>query len=211
VASDGTVYLASTDGNLYAVAPPSGGGTEGSVRWKFAFGDRPRIPTLPEQRGGEDGKGSNTSPAIGSDGTIYVGANNSNFYAVNPDGSLKWKYEAETELAGIWSSPALSANGRTVYFGANKGGVYAVNAADGKLAWQAPLFGGSVYDSPMLDKNGTLYIGTTTGHVFALDSATGQQLSVADVGTAVWSTPSLRPDGSLVAADVKGNVLVFGA
>ncbi len=40
---------------------------------------------------------------IGPDGTIYIGANNSNFYAIAPDGSQKWLFEAERELAGIWS------------------------------------------------------------------------------------------------------------
>ncbi|HPL00490.1 MAG TPA: PQQ-binding-like beta-propeller repeat protein, partial [Methanofastidiosum sp.] len=33
------------------------------------------------------------SPAIGSDGTIYVGTypNNGQLYAIKPDGTLKWK------------------------------------------------------------------------------------------------------------------------
>jgi len=126
---------------------------------------------------------------------------------VNPDGTLKWKFEAEPEFAGIWSSAALSADGKTIFFGANKGGIYALNTADGKKVWQNPLFGGSVYASPTLDRNGTLYVGTTTGHVFALDSATGEPLSVYDSGGAVWSTPSLRPDGSLVTANRTGLVM----
>ena len=33
-----------------------------------------------------------SSPAIGLDGTIYVGSYDINLYAINPDGSLKWKY-----------------------------------------------------------------------------------------------------------------------
>ena len=33
-----------------------------------------------------------SSPAIGSDGTIYIGSKDYNLYAINPDGSLKWKY-----------------------------------------------------------------------------------------------------------------------
>ena len=207
LAGNGMVYVPSTDGNLYAVAPPSGSSPAGVV-WTFAFRDRPGIPVA-SGGGGANGKGSSTSPTVGPDGTIYVGANNSNFYAVNPDGSLKWKYEAEPERAGIWSSAALSPDGRTVYFGANKGGIYAVNTADGKLEWEAPLFGGSVYASPTLDKNGTLYVGTTTGHVFALDAASGAELSVADTGAAVWTTPSLRPDGTLVAVNRKGLVSVY--
>ena len=31
-----------------------------------------------------------SSPAIGSDGTIYVGSSDENLYAINPDGSTKW-------------------------------------------------------------------------------------------------------------------------
>ncbi|MFI5268035.1 MAG: PQQ-binding-like beta-propeller repeat protein, partial [Chloroflexota bacterium] len=157
--------------------------------------------------GGGNGQGSATSATVGPDGIIYVGANNSNFYAVNPDGTLKWKFEAEPELAGIWSGAALSADGKTVFFGANKGGIYALNTADGKKVWQNPLFGGSVFASPTLDKNGTLYVGTTTGHVFALDSSTGNEVGVFDAGAAVWSTPAVRPDGSLVAANRDG--LIF--
>ena len=33
------------------------------------------------------GKGVRSSPAIGSDGTIYVGSDDDNLYAINPDGS----------------------------------------------------------------------------------------------------------------------------
>src|SRR2546423_6232001 len=93
---------------------------------------------------GADGKGSGASPTVGPDGTIYVGANNSNFYAISPDGQLNWLFETEREIAGIWSTAALSADGATLYFGANKGGMYAVNRTDGALRWQYPIVG-SIY------------------------------------------------------------------
>jgi putative pyrroloquinoline-quinone binding quinoprotein/putative pyrroloquinoline-quinone-binding quinoprotein len=212
LAGNGVVYLPSSDGNLYAVAPPAGGQSqEGGVVWKFDFGQRSGIPTRSAARGGgANGQGSSTSATVGPDGTVYVGANNSNFYAVKPDGSLKWKFEAEPELAGIWSSPALSADGKVVYFGANRGGVYAVNTADGTLEWQNRLFGGSIFASPTLDRTGVLYVGATTGHVFALDSTNGDQLAVYDSGGAVWSTPAIRPDGTLVAANRKGLIFALG-
>jgi outer membrane protein assembly factor BamB len=215
LAGNGVVYLPSTDGNLYAVGPAPGGGSQGGVVWKFAFGERPGIPIRSGGPGGggggANGIGSSTSPAVGPDGTIYVGANNSDFYAIKPDGTLKWKFEAEPEVAGIWSSPALSPDGKIVYFGANKGGVYALNTADGSKVWQNPLFGGSVFASPTLDRNGTLYVGATTGHVFALEASTGQQLSVFDTAGAVWTAPAIRPDGTLVAANRNGLVTVFSA
>jgi len=35
-----------------------------------------------------------SSPAIGSDGTIYFGSLDGNLYAVDPAGALKWNYQA---------------------------------------------------------------------------------------------------------------------
>src|SRR5439155_25322686 len=130
VGSDGTIYLSSMDGKLYAVAPPSGR-TEGTVKWTFDFGEHlgqtPIVTAVPPPPG-VDGVGSAASPTIGPDGTIYVGANNSNFYAVTPAGGMKWLFEAQREVGGIWSSAVLSADSSTLYFGANRGGVYAVSA-----------------------------------------------------------------------------------
>ena len=33
-----------------------------------------------------------STPAIADDGTIYVGSEDTNLYAVNPDGTQKWEY-----------------------------------------------------------------------------------------------------------------------
>ena len=47
-----------------------------------------------------------SSPAIGSDGTIYVGALDDNLYAINPDGSKKWEFKTGLH---VYSSPAIGA------------------------------------------------------------------------------------------------------
>ncbi len=52
-----------------------------------------------------------SSPAIGADGAVYVGANDNTIYAVNPDGSIKWKFAVG---AYIESSPSIGADG-TIY------------------------------------------------------------------------------------------------
>ena len=36
---------------------------------------------------------SYSSPVIGTDGTIYIGSSDYYLYAVNPFGSLKWRYQ----------------------------------------------------------------------------------------------------------------------
>ena len=60
--------------------------------------------------------GVDSSPAIGTDGTIYVGIGDDNLYALNrADGSLKWKYATGRRLR---SSPAIGADG-TIYVGSD--------------------------------------------------------------------------------------------
>jgi outer membrane protein assembly factor BamB len=214
VGSDGTIYTTTLTEGLVAVSPPGGGGNQGSVKWKFNFGEHlgqmPLVttPVTANPNRGQDGVGSGASATVGPDGTIYVGANNSNFYAVNPDGSMKWLYEAERELAGIWTTAALSSDASVLYFAANKGGVYALNTRDGSLNWQFNIIG-SVYGSPALDAAGTLYSGSTVGHVFSLSSTDGERYTDIDLGAPVWSAPSVRPDGSLVVGDRNGRIVVL--
>jgi outer membrane protein assembly factor BamB len=209
---DGTVYLASMDGRLYAVAPPAAGGSEGAVRWAFDFGQHlgptPLLTTAPPPAGA-DGIGSGASPTVSRDGMIYVGANNSNLYAIRPDGALAWLFEAEREVAGIWSTAALSPDERVLYFGANKGGLYAVDRADGALRWRFEV-PGSIYNSPTLDAQGVLYTGSTVGHVFAVNAADGALVADFDAGAPVWAAPTIRADGTLVVADRTGRVLLLG-
>jgi outer membrane protein assembly factor BamB len=209
---DGTVYVSSMNGKLYAVAPPSKGGHVGSIRWTFRFAEfpgkaRPVVSHSPPA--GADGIGSGASPTVGPDGTIYVGANNSNFYAVSPNGQLDWFFQAEPEIAGIWSTAALSADNSTLYFGANKGGMYALNRADGSLQWRYPIVG-SVYSSPALDATDTVYTGSTVGHVFALNGKDGHLIFDYDAQAPIWTAPAIRPDGSILIADRLGRVMLLG-
>jgi outer membrane protein assembly factor BamB len=68
-----------------------------------------------------------SSPAIGADGTIYIGSGDSNLYAVI-DGGLntvtkKWAFGTQ---GSVESSPAIGADG-TIYIGSDDGRLYAVN------------------------------------------------------------------------------------
>jgi outer membrane protein assembly factor BamB len=210
---DGTVYVPSMNGKLFAIAPPTDPASRtGTIRWAFRFAEfpgrgQPVVSHSPPA--GADGIGSGASPTIGPDGTIYIGANNSNFYAISPDGHLEWLFEAEREIAGIWSSAALSADNSTLYFGANKGGIYALNRSDGTLRWRYPIVG-SVYSSPALDATDTVYTGSTVGHVFALNGASGHLIFDYDAQAPIWTVPAIRPDGSLVIADRLGRVMLLG-
>ncbi len=74
-----------------------------------------------------------SSPALGADGTIYVGSYDYNLYALNPsDGLVKWK---SATRAFIDSSPAISTDG-TIYIGSDDNYLYALNPVDGSLKWK---------------------------------------------------------------------------
>ena len=94
-----------------------------------------------------------SSPAIGSDGTLYVGSNDSYIYAINPDGTLKWKFKTIKEID--ITSPLISSDG-TLYVGSSDGYLYALNP-DGTLKWKFKTDGWIRY-SPAISQNGTIYV-----------------------------------------------------
>jgi len=49
-----------------------------------------------------------SSPAIGADGTIYMGSYDHLLYAVNPDRTSKWYYDTDDQ---IYSSPVIGPDG----------------------------------------------------------------------------------------------------
>ncbi|MHB1843408.1 MAG: choice-of-anchor D domain-containing protein [Deltaproteobacteria bacterium] len=101
---DGGLVMGYIDG-IYAFDPPASGQGQATQRWKLATG-----LVL-------------GSPAVGGDGTVFVGSTDGNFYAINgATGALKWKYAVG---AAINSSPAIGSDG-TVYFAADDGNLYAL-------------------------------------------------------------------------------------
>jgi outer membrane protein assembly factor BamB len=71
-----------------------------------------------------------SAPAIGPDGTIYVGFQSGYLCAVNRDGSEKWKYQVR---GGVHTAPLIDTNG-VIYFGAFNHGLDALKP-DGTLKW----------------------------------------------------------------------------
>ncbi len=131
--------------------------------------------------------GSSTStPAIGTDSTIYVGSYDSNLYAINPDGTLKWKY---TTGDVIESSPAVGTDG-VIYVGSNDNKVYAVNP-DGMLKWSYTT-NGDVVSSPAVGTNSTVYVGSYDGNLYAINKdGTLKKDPPPSLGNQVYSSPAV--------------------
>jgi PQQ-like domain len=102
IGSDGTVYVGNFDG-LHAI-----NGATGTEKSGFPFLTSSDVLT---------------APAIGGDGTIFIGTADGTFYAVNPNGTQRFKLSAGGRIAG---SPAIGPSG-AVYFTANDGNLYCVN------------------------------------------------------------------------------------
>ena len=93
------------------------------------------------------------TPAIGKDGTLYVGYDDEYLYAINPDGTLKWKFKTE---GIIYSSPAIGKDG-TVYVCSDS--LYAISP-NGSLEWKLYIEGGAE-TVPTIGPDGTIYVGST--------------------------------------------------
>ena len=72
-----------------------------------------------------------SSPAIGSDGTVYVGSNDNKLYAINGKSGVKlWEFETGN---AVDSSPAIGPDG-TVYVGSENKKLYAIKTDSKGLA-----------------------------------------------------------------------------
>lgn len=188
---DGTIYTGSNNGNFYAFAPDS------HEKWRYETGSAiTASPAITENRTiyipSQDGMvyafrpdgtvkwtydtnayaGSYSSPAIGSDGTVYVGVGDSispetdGLYALNPDGTLKWHYDTGAPIDG---PPAIGKDG-TIYFPSNGGrNMYALQP-DGLLKWifdcQLSYGFGS---APAIGPDGTIYANTQSHILLAIN------------------------------------------
>ncbi|MBI4812845.1 MAG: PQQ-binding-like beta-propeller repeat protein, partial [Methanobacterium sp.] len=185
IGSDGTIYIGSTDGKLYALNP------DGSVKWTYTTGDKACGIAIGSDgtiyvSGGYDNslhalnpdgtlkwkyktRGNILgTPTVGFDGTIYVGSCDSNLYALNPDGTLKWNYTTENLIYGLGGGPAIGSDG-TIYVecGGDFGKLYALNP-DGTLQWYYTI-GGNLDGSPTISADGAIYVGGTNGAFYALN------------------------------------------
>jgi hypothetical protein len=79
----------------------------------------------------ETGSWVQSSPAIGSDGTVYVGSWDHKLYAINGKSGVKlWEFKTGSY---VFSSPAIGSDG-TVYVGSNDKKLYAIKTDSKGLA-----------------------------------------------------------------------------
>ncbi len=115
-----------------------------------------------------------SSPALGLDGTVYFGSRNRWAYAITPaadrlSATQLWAAQLDDQII---AGPVLRMDGsQVVYFATNSGRVYARSAIDGSQIWSYPTGGpgSSVYETPAIGADGTIYVGNLNGRVTALN------------------------------------------
>ncbi|MDC0547403.1 PQQ-binding-like beta-propeller repeat protein [Opitutales bacterium] len=139
-----------------------------------------------------------SSPAIATDGTVYIGSNDNKLHAINSDGSAKWTF-----TTGDWvdSTPAIGADG-TVYFGSWDNQLYAVNPTDGSKLWDFNT-SSSIIASPAIGVDGRIYFGSKDEFFYALES-NGSLAWESYIGNPIASSAALGQDGTIYFGDENG-------
>lgn len=146
----------------------------GTLKWSFMTGGR-----------------VSSSPAIGPDGTVYMGSGDNKLYALNPDGTKKWSISG-----GIISCFVIGADG-TVFgtsptAGISPTNVYALNP-DGTLKWSVYGIRGR---PPAIGSDGTLYVGGTNFILTALNPDGTEKLSFTS-NDKIYTSPVIGHDGTV--------------
>jgi outer membrane protein assembly factor BamB len=134
------------------------------------------------------GRRSDSTPALGDDGTVYFGARDGRLWALGSNGAVRWVFRADREIK---SSPALARDG-TVYVGSRDHYLYALGPR-GKLRWRFQT-GAWVDSSPALARDGTVYFGSWDKNFYALNPDGSQRWRFNNPGELV-SSPAVGLDG----------------
>jgi eukaryotic-like serine/threonine-protein kinase len=186
--AEATFHGSNARTGVYDTAGPT---TFNAVQWRFKTGG----PVI-------------ASPAI-SQGIVFIGSSDGVFYAIDQrTGQQKWKV-ALTEP--VSSSPAIGDG--LVYFLSYDGIFYALATETGQIKWRFATGGEHRFEakgihgmtpetqliadpmdlflsSPAVDHN-RVYVGSSDGHIYALNAATGVLLWSFETGGVVHASPAV--------------------
>jgi len=171
------VYFASTNSErIYALDT-----SDGSLEWsKYLLG-----PIY-------------SSPTVAADGTIYIGSDGGSgvgyLYALNPDGSEKWRYTFTP--TNPHCTPTIGPDG-TIYIGNDDHYLYAItdDETTGTLKWRFQT-GGDIDSQPLVHDDGTIWFGSDDNYLYVVDS-NGQQVDRFYLYGDVRSAPIQGSDGTV--------------
>ena len=157
--------------------------TPGGAVWRFKAGDAIA-----------------SSPAIGADGTLFVGSDDTRVHAIDGStGTERWSFQTGGRVT---ASPTVGPDD-TVYVGSEDTRIYALDGATGTKRWEYPT-GGAVVASPAMGVDGTIYVGSQDTKVHAIHGKSGARRWEYPTGAAIRSSPALGVDGTVYVGSVDG-------
>jgi eukaryotic-like serine/threonine-protein kinase len=189
-------------------------GAQGLLKWKVRTGSYGSIVG---------------SPAVDLDGVVYIRDNDYPFfYAINPNGTVKWKFSttctracncecgAANQCGAACSQCTCSGCSRTpssasptvygshVYFGWDSNTLYALNTVNGSVHWKYTTEAYIEHGQPFV-ANDMVYIGSHDHYLYALNRADGRLMWKYDAGSGIRSSP-VEVDGIVYVGSDDGTL-----
>lgn len=156
-------------------------------------------------------------PAV-ENGVVYVAARDSTGWAVRAaDGKLLWQTSGNPSSSGVMGVAAPAVAGNTVVFPFSSGQLLGADTQTGLTSWAAQVAGlrvgraiASIRDltgDPVI-AGGTLYSGSSSGRINAIDMATGTETWSAREGA---NSPVVPAGGSIFAVNDEASLVRIDA
>ena len=189
IGADGTIYFGCFNGIFHAVEDE---GDKAKELWRYEVKGEPlsTAPTHYQEFWGSAG--------IAEDGTIYVGNNDYNLYAFNPDGSTKWKFKTGNE---VYQSVTIGGEG-TIYIASEDRNIYALNPNDGTKKWSWRPERGIPFTASVTEDETIIFGLSGVDRILALDGNTGEMeweciLEGRGETDGTCTDPVIGPDGTI--------------
>jgi outer membrane protein assembly factor BamB len=169
------------------------------------------------------GRGVFSTPLIGGDGTVYIGSADTWFYALRPDGRLRWRIKTGgiIDASGVLSAFDSRLGSAPLTFGSGDELLYHVTTpARGRprILWRfrasVPPVAGQTVDwwegSLALGPGGNIYAGNTGGTAYTI-SPSGRLVWKFTSGGSMWTSPAFAPDGSTFWGSLDLNIYRLSA
>lgn len=211
VAYGRNVYVASTDGTLYALDQ-----TTGNQVWTMRTDSR--ITTTPEIATADVGEGVTSAMVVlaGDDGIVRARD------ALSDLQSEAWSVPLGSRIT---SSPVVAEG--MAFVATSDGWVHALGLTDGHQVWRYPAEGDGlgVVSAPLVYHEGVVYVGTESGALHLIEAATGEARCQFDTGAAIVANPVIadalylptrgntifvRPIGQCDQGSVPGRLPLYG-
>eukprot|EP01033_Poteriospumella_lacustris_P007904 gene7903-5681_t len=186
VGSDGSIYVADEDKYVYRVS------SSGTMIWRKLL----------------DG-GMIASPVISNSADILYVSTSYSFFALYADtGNIFWNLPYSTSY-----TPAIGPDD-TIYF-CSSNVLYAVaktgvTAGVGSLKWNWQTGSSNTgFETPMIDSQGIVYLGSQSGYLYAVDTAVTYSLWKTFVDKWIVTSPILLQSGVLVVADITSTLYAY--